>query len=100
MSLTRITGTSYEKAGQRYPKNILSWHNVSAEDDYTCHDHTLRDDFKAMLEEKLVSCIRNYQIYNLAIHYGKSNPHSSVGYYIHPRMMQLIVDWLTKGSPN
>ncbi len=89
-----------EKAGQRYPKNILSWHNVSAENDHTCHDHTLCDDFKVMLEKKLVSCIRNDQIYNLAIRYGKSNRHSSVGYYIHPRVTQLIADWWTKGSPN
>jgi hypothetical protein len=87
-----------EKAGKRYPNNIMSWHNVSAEDDYTCHDNTLADDFKVMLKEKLVSCIRDYQIYNLAIRYGKSNPHSSVGYYIHPRVSQIIADWLTQGA--
>ncbi len=86
-----------EKAGKRYPKIVLSWHNVSAEDDYCCHDNTLADDFKTMLKDKLVSCIRDYQIYNLAIRYGKSNPHSSVGYYIHPRVSQLIGDWLTLG---
>ncbi len=30
-----------DKTGKRYPRNILSWHNVSAEDDYCCHDETL-----------------------------------------------------------
>lgn len=85
-----------DKTGKRHPRNILSWHNVSAEDDYCCHDETLANDFKAMLKEKLVSCIRDYQIYNLAIRYGKSNPHSGVGYYIHPRVSQLIADWLTQ----
>jgi hypothetical protein len=89
-----------DKTGKRHPKNIVSWHNVSAEDDYCCHDNTLANDFKAMLKEKLVSCIRDYQIYNLAVRYGKSNPHSSVGYYIHPRVTQLIADWLVKGSVN
>jgi hypothetical protein len=74
----------------------VSWHNVSAEDDYCCHDNTLANDFKAMLKDKMVSCIRDYQIYNLAVRYGKSNPHSSVGYYIHPRVGQLIVDWLNQ----
>jgi hypothetical protein len=74
----------------------VSWHNVSAEDDYCCHDNTLANDFKAMLKDKMVSCIRDYQIYNLAVRYGKSNPHSSVGYYIHPRVAQLIVDWLNQ----
>lgn len=87
-----------EKTGMRYPHNILSWHNVSAEDDYCCHDNTLADDFKAMLNDRLVSSIRDYQIYNLAIRYGKSNPHSSVGYYIHPRVSQLVVSWLTQDS--
>jgi hypothetical protein len=87
-----------DKAGNRYPGNILSWHNVSAEDDYCCHDNTLANDFKAMLSNRLVSCIRDYQIYNLAVRYGKSNPHSSVGYYIHPRVTQLIVDWLKQDA--
>lgn len=87
-----------DKTGKRFPRNIVSWHNVSAEDDYCCHDNTLANDFKAMLKEKLVSCIRDYQIYNLAVRYGKSNPHSSVGYYIHPRVSQLIADWLKQDA--
>jgi len=86
-----------DKSGKRDPTNIVSWHNVSAEDDYCCHDNTLANDFKAMLKDKLVSCIRDYQIYNLAVRYGKSNPHSSVGYYMHPRVSQLIADWLMQG---
>ncbi len=89
-----------DKSGKRHPKNIVSWHNVSAEDDYCCHDNTLANDFNAMLKERMVSCIRDYQIYNLAIRYGKSNPHSSVGYYIHPRVAQLITDWMTQGTRN
>ncbi len=87
-----------DKSGNRYPTNVVSWHNVSAEDDYCCHDNTLANDFKVMLKEKMVSCIRDYQIYNLTVRYGKSNPHSSVGYYIHPRVTQLIVDWLNQDS--
>ena len=87
-----------ELVGKRYPKNILSWHNIAAEDDYTCHDNTVGNDFNTMLKQKMVSCIRDYQIYNLALRYGKSNPHSSVGYYIHPRVTQLIADWLMQGS--
>ena len=30
----------------------------------------------------------------LAVRYGKSNPHSSIGYFIHPRVSKLLVDWL------
>ena len=82
---------------ERYPSNVVSWHNVSAEDDYMCHDNTLADDFKQMLNQKQVSCIRDYVIYNLAVRYGKSNPHSSVGYLIHPRVAKLVSEWLQQG---
>lgn len=77
-----------------YPTNIMAWHNVSAEDDYCCHDNTLADDFREMLKLRLVSAIRDYRIYNLAVRYGKSNPHSSVGYLVHPRVARIVADWL------
>jgi len=84
-----------EKGGSRFPGNVISWHNLSAEDDYTCHDSTLADDFKKMMQERRVSAVHDYRIFNLAVRYGKSNPHSSVGYYIHPRVAKIIVDWLS-----
>ena len=77
-----------------YPTNVITWHNVSAEDDYTCHDNTLADDFKNMVQQRVVSTVHDYHIYNLALRYGKSNPHSSIGYYIHPRVSKIISDWL------
>lgn len=83
-----------EKVEARFPTNVISWHNVSAEDDYTCHDNTLADDFKKMLDRRLVSAVHDYKVYNLAVRYGRSNPHSSVGYYIHPRVAKLVVDWM------
>lgn len=89
----RLLG-SRRKGNERYPSNVVSWHNVSAEDDYMSHDNTLADDFRHMLANKLVSCIRDYRIYNLAVRYGKSNPHSSVGYLIHPRIAQIVSNWL------
>lgn len=80
----------------RYPANVLLWHNVSAEDDYVCHDNTLRDDYRAMLKLRLISAIHDYRIYNLAVRYGRSNPHSSVGYLIHPRVSKIVADWLCR----
>ena len=77
-----------------FPTNVINWYNVAAEDDYICHDNTLADDFKQMMEKRLISAVKDYRIYNLAVRYGRSNPHSSVGYYIHPRVAKLIVDWL------
>jgi hypothetical protein len=84
-----------ENLEDRFPTNVISWYNVAAEDDYTCHDNTLADDFKKMLHQRLVSVVHDYRIYNLAVRYGKSNPHSSVGYYIHPRVSKIVSDWLT-----
>ena len=77
-----------------YPKNVITWHNVSAEDDWTCHDNTLADDFKDMLQQHAVSAVQDYRVYNLAVRFGKSNPHSSVGYYIHPRVSKIVSDWV------
>jgi len=82
------------KGVERYPVNVVSWHNLSAEDDYISHDDTLADDFRPMLKQKQVSCIRDYKVYNMAVRYGKSNPHSSMGYLVHPRTAQIIVEWL------
>lgn len=77
-----------------FPLNVISWHNVAAEDDYTCHDNTLADDFRSMLRQRAVSVVHDYRVFNLAVRYGKSNPHSSVGYYIHPRVTKILSDWL------
>lgn len=87
-----------QKGRRRYPSNVVTWHNVSAEDDYFCHDNTLADDYRNMLKQRQVSSIRDYHIYNLTIRYGKSNPHSSLGYLIHPRMAQIISEWLNRSA--
>ncbi len=92
----RLLGAS-ERDESRFPSNVISWHNIAAEDDYTCHDTTLADDFKKMMVQKRVSAVHDYRIFNLAVRYGKSNPHSSVGYYIHPRLSKIIADWI--GQP-
>ncbi|MDH5241120.1 MAG: hypothetical protein OEW73_10080, partial [Gammaproteobacteria bacterium] len=68
------------------------------EDDYTCHDNTLADDFKMMLKQRVVSAVHDYRIFNLAVRYGRSNPHSSIGYYIHPRVSKILADWLQDTS--
>jgi hypothetical protein len=89
----RLLGAK-ERDDSRFPSNVISWHNLSAEDDYTCHDTTLADDFKKMMLQKRVSAVHDYRIFNLAVRYGKSNPHSSIGYYIHPRLSKIVADWL------
>lgn len=89
----RLLGAQ-EKQGERFPGNVIAWHNLSAEDDYACHDSTLADDFRKMMQERRISAVHDYRVFNLAVRYGKSNPHSSVGYYIHPRLSKILADWL------
>ena len=83
-----------EKGAQRYPNNISNWYNISAEDDFVCHDKTVADDFRYMREQHMLNNIEDFTVYNLALRYGVSNPHSSVGYLIHPRVTRIVKDWL------
>jgi len=90
----RLLGAK-ERDENRFPSNVISWHNLAAEDDYSSHDTTLADDFKKMMVQRRVSAVHDYGIFNLAVRYGKSNPHSSIGYYIHPRLAKILSDWLS-----
>jgi hypothetical protein len=83
-----------QRSTERFPTNIITWDNVSAEDDYFCHDKTVADDLKAMMREHVISSINDYRVYNHALRYGKSNPHCSLGYFIHPRVAKIVSDWI------
>ena len=89
----RIKGAG-KKSIATYPTNIISWYNVAAEDDYICHDNTVADDFKSMLSQRMVSAVQDFHVFNHAVRYGKSNPHSSIGYFIHPRVSKIVADWI------
>ncbi len=89
----RLYGATAAPA-QRYPTNVLTWHNIAAEDDYMCHDMTVADDFKAMLTTRVTSAIEDHTIYNLSVRYGASDPHHSAGYLVHPRTALIINEWL------
>jgi hypothetical protein len=82
------------EAAHRYPRNVVAWINVAAEDDYVSHDDRIADDYRAMLDRRLISRIEDVRIYNLAVRYGRSNPHNALGYLIHPRVSRAIATWL------
>ena len=58
----------------------------------------MANDFDAMLKERHISRIQDYHIYNLAERYGKSDPHATLGYLIHPRTIGLVMDWINLPS--
>ncbi len=82
--------------GQRYPVNIRRWVNVSALDDWVSHDGRLSNDFRRMkklgLLEHGIEDIR--RICNLNVRNGRANPHSSIGYLVHPAVSELVWNWL------
>ncbi len=85
------------KGDKKYPLNIQQWINISAEDDFISHDSEIKNDYKEMLELGLVPRGMKdiYPIYNLNIRNGKSNPHASIGYLIHPEFIAVLDEWLS-----
>ncbi len=79
---------------RKFPTNLIRWANVAAKDDFIAHDKDLGDDYAGMKKAGLVRSIRDFTIYNLAMRFGRSNPHSSAGYLIHPTVVKLVADWL------
>ncbi|MBM3328473.1 MAG: hypothetical protein FJY67_03235 [Calditrichaeota bacterium] len=81
---------------RRYPANIDRWVNVFAEDDYVSHDGKVKNDYKGMS-----AAISDHKVYNLGLEFGhkgfphgRSNPHSELGYLIHPEVARVVADWL------
>jgi len=87
---------SSQRGPRRYPANIHRWINLAAEDDFISHDQRLRDDYAEMYDFGLVRSIRDERIYNLSVRKGKSNPHHSGGYLIHPKMANVVATWLRR----
>ena len=85
------------KGDKKYPLNIQKWINISAEDDFISHDSEIKNDYKEMLELGLVPGGMKdiYPIHNLNIRNGKSNPHASIGYLIHPEFIAVLDEWLS-----
>lgn len=89
---------SDRKQREKYPTNVLAWHNVAAAHDVLSHDRTVADDFRPMLKNRQISSIRDYRIYNMSVRYGRSDPHCILGYLIHPRVIRIVVDWMTRAA--
>ena len=78
-------------ASRDYP-GVNQWLNVAAEDDPVCHDKSVADDFRAMSQNG--SRIEDRVIYNLATRGGRSAPHRSMGYLVHPAVAAAVAQWL------
>ncbi|MDH4125610.1 MAG: hypothetical protein OEW64_08160 [Gammaproteobacteria bacterium] len=83
----------------RYPGNIQRWINLAAIGDLTTIDPTLRNDFGAMLDYKLVECIDDRPVCNWFRLDGELNPHSEFGYLVNEVTANIVVDWWRAVSP-
>ena len=81
---------------RRYPSNIRRWINIAAEDDFISHDQTVKNDFREMREAELVDSIEDVRVFNLAVRHGRSNPHHGPGYLVHPKVAEIVADWLAE----
>ncbi|MBZ5752676.1 hypothetical protein [Metabacillus rhizolycopersici] len=83
-----------------YPKNIVDWVNVSAQDDFISHDGSLNDDFHQMIDRDLIRSIKDIQqIYTFWVDSkGHCNPHKLYGYLNHPRVAEILIEWIYKSG--
>lgn len=79
----------------RFPHAIIKdWINMSAQDDFICHDPTVRDDFKAMKRRGHLDKIDDRKIYNFWIGATATNPHKFYGYLDNRFVAREITDWM------
>ena len=78
-----------------FPKDIIKdWINLSAQDDFICHDPTVKDDFRDMARAGYVERIVDKKLYNLWLAGKATNPHKFYGYLDNPKFAKEVVDWV------
>lgn len=88
---------SDEPKDGKYPKNIVNWININANDDYVAHDGDIKDDFIQMLHKNLIENIEDIQrIYTFwKDNNGHCNPHKLYGYLNHPTIAEKLINWIS-----
>lgn len=80
----------------RYPEDIIdTWINVSAHDDFICHDEDIGDDFREMKRRGHVGRIHDREkIYTFWRGGSGHNPHKLYAYLNHPSVGAEIAEWI------
>lgn len=78
-----------------YPERIVKdWVNLSAQDDFICHDPTVANDFKAMKRQGCVDSITDRKIYNFWLGAEATNPHKFYGYLDNEVFAREVTSWI------
>lgn len=85
-----------EPDDSRYPEGIVdTWVNISAHDDFICHDADIGDDFREMKRQRHVRrIIDRPKIYSFWRGSGGSNPHKLYAYLNHPDVGAELASWI------
>lgn len=85
-----------EDEESQYPKNIVDeWVNVSAHDDFICHDAKIGNDYREMKTRGYVRRITDRpRIYTFWKGSGGANPHKLYAYLNHPEVGAEIARWI------
>jgi hypothetical protein len=78
---------------RRCLRNVVQWINIAAEDDFIAHDETLADEFTL---PNGIQAICDERVFNIAVHEGRSDPHSDLGYLVHPVVAAAVASWLAR----
>ncbi|QDV09828.1 hypothetical protein Poly30_53880 [Planctomycetes bacterium Poly30] len=87
---------AHEPEESRFPENIIdTWINMSAHDDFICHDSDIADDFRDMKRRGYVRRILDRpKIYTFWEGSGGANPHKLYAYLNHPAVGAEIARWI------
>ncbi len=93
----------YPSADDKFPRRqIGTWHNIYAEDDYVSHAESMKSAFSEMRKRQYLDTILDSHIYNCWSyadnHTGRrvSNPHDLYGYLMHQTVGAAVSEWLSK----
>ncbi|MEF2551403.1 hypothetical protein VQ042_08510 [Aurantimonas sp. A2-1-M11] len=89
----------WARSNEEFPRQVVEWRNIHAEDDYIAHIERMRSAFSTMLRAGFVQEISDRKIYN-CWHYADaasgaivSNPHDLYGYLMHPTLGTAVAEW-------
>ena len=82
--------------GDRYPRNIRRWINISAVGDMTAFEPKVAGYFSEMKQLQLIDSIEDHTTYNYFRHHGQGghlNAHSEYGYLVNGLTAGIIAKW-------
>jgi pimeloyl-ACP methyl ester carboxylesterase len=88
----RVLGAE-KKGADRFPGNIVRWINIAAVGELTALDRHVADNFRDMLQLRMVQSIEDIEVFNWFRYNGILNVHAEYGYLANRETATHIADW-------